>query len=179
MFPSSDLPCPVHSTLPVISDIDGLSNFRDVGGYRVAGGGSIRQGLLFRSSNLDGITKSGAQKLQTCHGVQAIFDLHSGVEIVEPSRHLSAIPTTHAPALADLNDNQIVAYLKDLATDDTLAVSAELYLWICAMSTAAFHAVFTYLRDNPRCPILIHCELGKDRTGICMAIILLVLETSD
>ncbi|PWY90320.1 hypothetical protein BO94DRAFT_22553 [Aspergillus sclerotioniger CBS 115572] len=179
VFPSNDLPYPIHSKLPVISDIDGLSNFRDVGGYPVAGGGSIRKGMLFRSSNLDDITQSGAQKLQTRHGVQAIFDLRSGGEIVESSRYLSAIPVTHVPALADFDDDQIVAYLKGLATDDTSAVTAELYLWICAMSTVAFRAVFTYLRDHPGCPVLIHCELGKDRTGICMAIILLVLEASD
>ncbi|PYI01247.1 hypothetical protein BO78DRAFT_411642 [Aspergillus sclerotiicarbonarius CBS 121057] len=158
---------------------NGLSNFRDVGGYRVAGGGSIRKGLLFRSSNLTNVTKVGAEKLKTRHGIQAIFDLRSGIEMSQPSRHLSTIPITRAPALSDLNDDRIVVYLKGLTTDETAAVTAELYLWICTMSTSAFRAVFTYLRDNPQCPILIHCELGKDRTGICMAIILLMLGASD
>ncbi|RAL04839.1 tyrosine-protein phosphatase [Aspergillus ibericus CBS 121593] len=179
VFPSQDLPYPIQSRLPVISDIDGLSNFRDVGGYPVAGGGSIKKGLLFRSSNLQDVPKVGAEKLRTRHGIHAIFDLRSGIEVPPPNRHLSAIPITHAPALSDLNDDRILDYLESLATDDTSTVTAELYLWICAMSTAAFRAVFTYLRDNPQCPILIHCELGKYRTGICMAIILLMLGFSD
>ncbi|PYH98445.1 hypothetical protein BO71DRAFT_395237 [Aspergillus ellipticus CBS 707.79] len=179
LFPSRDLLFPIQGRLPDLFDIDGLSNFRDVGGYRAIGGGFVRKGLIFRSSNTEAITQTGAIKLAKGYGIRTIFDLRSVGEDVQRNRRLAIIPTVQVPALSNLDDDKIVTYLHGLATDDAPSVTAELYLWICAMSTAAFRTVFTYLRDNPGHPVLLHCELGKDRTGICIAVILLVLGVPD
>ncbi|PWY66770.1 hypothetical protein BO70DRAFT_172032 [Aspergillus heteromorphus CBS 117.55] len=182
LLPSRTLPFPVQGGLPALTEIDGLFNFRDAGGFRATGGGFTRKGLIFRSANTENITQAGALKLTKAYGIRAIFDLRSAGEVgdvVQQSRHLADVPTVRVPALSNLDDDEIVAYWEGLATDDAPLFAVDLYMWICAMSNSAFRTIFTHLRDKPGHPVLIHCEMGKDRTGVCVAVILLVLGVSD
>lgn len=76
---------------PPFIEVEGISNFRDIGGYPVQSpsdspGGratrSIRRGLIFRSGEPTRLTRSGMQKLQSM-GVTTIFDLRSAAEALK------------------------------------------------------------------------------------------------
>src|SRR5690348_15840164 len=62
-----------------ILDVEGVINFRDMGGYHTANGKRVRTGLLYRSGALDGITEKGVAKLQEL-GIELICDLRSDEE---------------------------------------------------------------------------------------------------
>jgi protein tyrosine/serine phosphatase len=44
---------------------------------------------------------------------------------------------------------------------------------------AALHTILTFIHDNPGCKTLIHCSLGKDRTGIVFAVLLALAGVPD
>jgi protein-tyrosine phosphatase len=59
--------------------LDGVLNFRDLGGYRTADGSSVRWRRLFRSDDLAGLTTAG--RLREL-GIRTVVDL----------RHLDEVP---------------------------------------------------------------------------------------
>lgn len=63
---------------PADNPVEGIWNFRDVGGADSPV--TIRPGVLFRSSELSGLTPAGAQTLRA-FGVTDLYDLRSPTEI--------------------------------------------------------------------------------------------------
>lgn len=104
---------------PPFIDVEGIANFRDVGGYPVQSphdspGGrptrSIRRGLIFRSGEPTRLTKSGMQKLQSM-GVTTIFDLRSAAEAMKDVHAIiesdgSRIERVSVPIFADDEDDE-------------------------------------------------------------------------
>jgi hypothetical protein len=80
-----------HLPSPPFVDVEGILNFRDVGGYPVLPQQnndhhqrprSIRRGLIFRSAEPTRITPSGMRKVQSL-GINTIFDLRSASEAMK------------------------------------------------------------------------------------------------
>ena len=72
---------------PPFVPVEGIHNFRDIGGYpsttRAAEGEgpySIRRNFIFRGAEPSKVTPTGVQKLRDL-GITTIFDLRSGPEI--------------------------------------------------------------------------------------------------
>ena len=59
-----------------ILEVDGVVNFRDIGGYHTADGHRVRTGLIYRSGALGGITEKGMATLQGL-GIKLVCDLRS------------------------------------------------------------------------------------------------------
>ena len=49
---------------------------------------------------------------------------------------------------------------------------ADLYFELCLASTAAITEVLAVLADPATYPVVVHCSLGKDRTGVVIALVL-------
>lgn len=64
---------------PPFIDIDGVSMFRDIGGYQTSDGLSVRTGLVFRSGELSSITAKGRESFQKL-AIGKVFDLRSPIE---------------------------------------------------------------------------------------------------
>jgi protein-tyrosine phosphatase len=111
--------------------LQGAPNFRDMGGYPAADGGTIRRGLLYRSGALAGLTGTDVDTLNTV-GLSAIIDLRNEAErLAAPTpATLAASSRMHSlpigagegatpvprPALltvADATAEQAVAAIKD------------------------------------------------------------------
>jgi len=73
---------------PPFIDVEGISNFRDVGGYPVPPANwhdrprSVRRGLIFRCAEPTRVTVAGMHKLQSL-GINTIFDLRSAAEAMK------------------------------------------------------------------------------------------------
>ncbi len=76
-----------HIPSPPFINIDGLHNFRDCGGYPIAGYPDkiVRQGVLYRSADPSRITTKGISELGELN-VSRIFDLRSDSEIEDSTR---------------------------------------------------------------------------------------------
>ena len=65
---------------PSLIKIEGVKNLRDIGGYPVSCGVSIRRKLVYRSGYLDDLTKEDQLQMQKL-GIKKIFDLRSFLEV--------------------------------------------------------------------------------------------------
>ena len=127
---------------PRLMRIDGISNVRDIGGYVTTDQRHIRQGLLFRSSELDchfEITAKGREPLTQELGIHTDVDLRgingeSANAVLTDAIHLN-FPT---------------AAYGDIFSDEQKAV---------------YKQIFTLLSKREIYPALIHCWSGADRTG--------------
>lgn len=59
--------------------IDGVRNFRDVGGYPAAAGGRVRWGCVYRSADLDSLSRAGLAALRTL-GIKTLIDFRGAAE---------------------------------------------------------------------------------------------------
>jgi protein tyrosine/serine phosphatase len=67
--------------------IEGLPNFRDIGGYPIASkpGKTVRRGVVFRSSEPSKVTDAGVALLQELR-IRDVYDLRSKQEIEKEAR---------------------------------------------------------------------------------------------
>lgn len=137
--------------------IEGVSNVRDVGGMP-AEGGRIREGRLFRSGNLVATTPAGLAELE--RRVSQIVDLRDGQEVASAPSATKKIATTHLPL-----------FLGSVASffDDDMSLD-EMYRQLLEESGERLaDAVRIIARGEPT---LVHCTVGKDRTGVTVALAL-------
>jgi Tyrosine phosphatase family len=74
---TSELPSP-----PFVA-VEGVKNFRDIGGYPITGSDSksVKRGFVYRSATLTGITNDGMKTLVSALGIRVIFDLRLQDEV--------------------------------------------------------------------------------------------------
>ena len=127
---------------PRLIRIDGISNVRDIGGYVATNETALRQGLLFRSSELDchfQISDTGKRQLTDELGIKTEIDLR-GINGESAKATLDGVTHLRFP---------LAAYGEIFEENQK-----ELY-----------RRIFTLLSDRSIYPALIHCWSGADRTG--------------
>jgi protein tyrosine/serine phosphatase len=155
--------------------LEGVHNFRDYGGYAVAGGGRLKRGLLWRSGQHHGATDADLQAIASL-GLAAVFDLRSSRErSSHPCRrapgfaarvHHSAEPAQHsaphiAAAQATRQRTPEATRERLRRNYETIAFRPELQAMTAALIAAAAQGRAT----------LVNCMAGKDRTGIAVAMV--------
>ncbi len=159
---------------PFALRLEGVSNLRDLGGYRTADGRRVRRGLVFRSAALAGLTAADERQVAQL-GLRRICDLRG----VDEAR---AAPTRLAgPAIVPLPIEPTVgAGLRDIlqtgqASGEALeSVLTEAYVAYALASFAQYRAILALLLEGAS-PLLFHCSAGKDRTGFGAALLLTAL----
>jgi protein-tyrosine phosphatase len=159
-------------------NLQGASNFRDLGGYATADGRSTRWRHIFRSNHLGHLTPADIEIIRAL-GVKSAFDFR-GVEerrvadcvIKEISVHSLPIePTVVAALRARLQ-------ARALSSADALEIMRESYRGYVRLNTHSFRELFGHLIEDTA-PLVIHCTAGKDRTGFACALILHALGVPD
>lgn len=138
-----------------ILDVEGVSNVRDVGGIPTAGG-RIRAGVLLRSGQLSGATPTGVALLRT--SVQHIVDLRDGEEVAAEPTEIDGLRTTHLPLF--------LGSVRSFFEADTSL--DELYLHLLEESGERLVDAIRIIAAGER--TLVHCTVGKDRTGVTVAL---------
>jgi protein-tyrosine phosphatase len=147
--------------------VPGTYNLRDVGGYPIEAGGSLRWRTLFRSDGLhrlgaDGVAALGALDLRT------IVDLRADIEVTEAPSDVAGLRAArlHVPMVRDLT----------VLPPTTLA---DVYRYMIDERGESIGAAVRALSAPGALPGLVHCSAGKDRTGIVIALVLAVLGVPD
>lgn len=139
---------------PRLMNIDGLVNVRDMGGWATTDGKTVKQGLLYRGSEMDGMVESdfkltaeGLEQMKAL-GIQTDFDLrHAGQDVLEGEHfYYDAIQYEHA------------------FTD---------------AGKEAVRKLFADLADPANYPAYLHCTYGADRTGTMSYLLLGLLGVGD
>ncbi|MFF5974490.1 tyrosine-protein phosphatase [Streptomyces sp. NPDC012769] len=155
-----------------------LHNFRDLGGYRTADGGSVRWATLYRSDSLAKLAGPDARAdLERFRelDVTTVIDLRYPWEIAAKGRHPETEPQTwhnlsieHRPYdQAEIDpDVDPWRYLADRFAEVALDGAAELREALEIIAAAEG-------------PLVFHCASGKDRTGLLAALVLGLLDVPD
>ncbi|KXL48784.1 hypothetical protein M433DRAFT_6112 [Acidomyces richmondensis BFW] len=176
------------------SPFDKILNFRDVGLFvnTCCHQSLLKPGHLFRGARPDAATPADRQKLVEDYKIRTIVDLRTPTEHLDSrERHINAtiFPTPPEPlaplripliTYKDINFNGL-AYSRSLIRQLTWGQTAQLFsLYVCGYRKAAVavlghNAVFDVLSDPESYPVMVHCTQGKDRTGLVIALVLLLL----
>ncbi len=139
--------------------IDGVSNTRDIGGWKTETGDTVKQGLVYRGGQLEGITEAGKDTFLNVLGIRTDLDVRTALG---------------ADAKSPVSNN--INYE---------SFTGRYYVGSHGIDTAEGKAIMAdELRvfANPdNYPIYIHCSLGRDRTGTLVMLIngLLGVEKND
>ena len=154
--------------------LEGVLNFRDIGGYATADGGRVRCGRMFRSAAFAEATEDDRRRLDAL-GLKLVYDLRAtaergrrpqgwpaagcGPEIAARDMQQSVGNLVDAIVAPDATPEQIVGRM--LATYRHLPYEqAESYAAVLARAAAG------------DLPMVFNCSAGKDRTGVLAALLL-------
>jgi protein-tyrosine phosphatase len=136
-------------------------NARDLGGLPTADGGVIRTGALIRSDCLQFLTPDGVETVRRA-GVNRVIDLRSLDEVSE-----FPTPFTHNPICLHLP----VQDPADPQDHTTIVESCNLML---DLHPDRFAEALRAITEAPDGAVVVHCFGGKDRTGVLVALALIV-----
>jgi protein-tyrosine phosphatase len=161
-----------------VIDLEGTSNTRDIGGYQTSDLRTVRWGQIIRSEKLSRLTASDFQKLEEI-GVKTVIDLRTDREHKHsPTRWRGDNPPQffHFP-IGDANNSWFQAQrrmmkLNRFTEEQSLEHMKEGYRMIAEDGLHSYQKLMDLVLDQSNWPILIHCNAGKDRSGIAVALIL-------
>lgn len=129
-----------------IIQLDGADNTRDLGGYlTVDGKFRVRQGMVYRGSNLDGITGTGMKQAVEFYGIKTDLDLRSPGSESDNMLYKDKSPIL----MGQINYINIPGVSYSSALPYSSKLKEELLVFANA--------------DNY--PIYFHCLAGRDRAG--------------
>jgi len=166
-------------------DLEGLINFRDIGGYPVATANGTthhtRWGKIFRSGHF---AEAGENAQSQLHDLQVntIFDLRSERE---KEKKPNAFAKHHQTKTIDLNldpgsgqsfkEGLARNGTEEFTEEDMANVMESINRSLIVDHSERYKTMFEHLLAGIDGACVIHCASGKDRTGLGIALVLLAL----
>ncbi|HMG65436.1 MAG TPA: tyrosine-protein phosphatase [Streptosporangiaceae bacterium] len=200
-----------HPGADRLIDIPGVRNLRDAGGFATSDGGSVGLGLLYRSASLSELGPDGAARLAALglrtvvdlrsaeeavywpnqrHGLD--FELVSLPTLppFDPNAESAAVTGNPETAAGEIGDSSKSGANGGSANgggstngDGSGAVPGleVMYAYMADTAGPPIVACIRRLTAPDALPALVHCAVGKDRTGVTIAVILSALgvDTAD
>ena len=156
--------------------LEGAHNVRDLDGL-AAGSASTRVGVLLRSDALDALTPNDVEVLVDGYRLAHVVDLRSRAERMEKGRGLlgqsavrySDLDVVDEANLARRQDNRASSFAAGI---DPNVIIADGYVELLELGAPAFVAALESIAAPGGAPALVHCAIGKDRTGVLVALLL-------
>ena len=149
--------------IPAAVLLQGVSNTRDIGGYKGMGGKTVGRGLVYRGGNLDGITEEGKRIAEDVLKIRAVLDLRRAGEGTA-SEEFSPL----GKKVKHVNEWGCMYTLCDFG--DCANIGKE---GINVPEGAAeLVRELLFFADKGHFPAYVHCVLGRDRTGTLMIFLL-------
>ncbi|HVN60098.1 MAG TPA: tyrosine-protein phosphatase [Gaiellaceae bacterium] len=139
---------------------EGCRNVRDLGGLPTEDGGETRFGAIVRSDNLRRLSESGWQALLD-YGIRTAVDLRRPDELaLDP------------PGAAPIEVIQLDLCPLDLIGAELALELEDAYLDILETFHGNFARAITAVARAPEGGVVVHCLVGRDRTGLVAALLL-------
>lgn len=155
-----------------VVDLTGVHNFRDYGGYAVAGGGRIRRGLLWRSGQHYGASDEDLRRIESLE-LAHVFDLRSDRERAShPCRRPHGFGA-RIHTVPDQTANQaphVSSARRDAETTRANMVRSYSGMPYRPLLIAMVRNMIERLAEGDG-PSLVNCMAGKDRTGFAVAMV--------
>jgi protein-tyrosine phosphatase len=161
-----------------VIQLQGTSNTRDIGGYQTSDLRTVRRGQIIRSDNLSRLTASDFQTLEEI-GIKTVIDLRTDREREQsPTVWLGDHPPQifHFP-IGDAHNDWFNAQRRMMRNNrftekQALKHMEDGYRMIAAEGPPSYEKLMELVLDQSNWPILIHCNAGKDRSGVAIALLL-------
>ena len=157
-------------------ELEGVTNFRDLGGYQTAVGETVKWRTIFRSDTLSSLTDTDMETVCGL-GVNTAVDLRYGDERqLEPSRFLGhdqievlAMGLDRRPSASFLDSFES----SPDAADEARTYLIENYRNYPFLYAKGYGTLMRRLAGGER--VIVHCTAGKDRAGTAAALVLAAL----
>ncbi|MCH8225640.1 MAG: tyrosine-protein phosphatase [Chloroflexi bacterium] len=148
--------------------LQGPLNFRDLGGYTTKEGRKVRWRKLFRSDGIHSMTAEDVEQVYGKLGVITRIDLRTEREIERSG------PGPALPHSVQFHHVPFIQWQTGTATgkEDPIARNRDMYLRIIRESGGQLAKAVNTLAADEGLPAVFHCSAGKDRAGICAAMVL-------
>lgn len=165
--------------------VDGMNNFRDMGGYETKDGFRVKWGKLYRSDHIYNATENGIQYLKQL-GIHTIIDYRSPDErkkypnkiisqdiktyCVDPSAHTAELAAQFTSSKDSEDENLVNKIIsqkeKGLLINRYDIVMEQYHNFVFKKECKeAFGKMLKIAADPKSAAIVQHCRGGKDRTG--------------
>ena len=160
-------------------DLERGHNFRDIGGYETTDGRRIRTGRVFRSGTLALLTEEDQRQLDTL-GIQFVCDFRTTSERrARPTRWLEPNSVEFWAKDHHGSVGELIAAMNNPETSSGLIRERMLqtYRELPFEQADTLREMFHRIAAGSL-PMIFHCSVGKDRTGIAAALLLSALGVS-
>ena len=168
--------------------IEGVINFRDLGGYVTTDGRKVKWGQVYRSAQLDRLSDVGIKKMAEMD-IQSVIDLRFSDETRRYPTIREAVPNAQISAWQDElepiettgSDDIQRSWKASLETNDPAQVREAMrvnYPKKLYSHRAIYRKMLLQLAKG-QLPLVFHCAAGKDRTGVAAALLLSLLGVND
>ena len=159
--------------------LEGAVNFRDIGGYKTNDGREVKWGKVFRSDGLARLTEKDHLALLRI-GIERVFDFRTSAEVSEaPDKLPEDGSITHVNLPVTHGKFDFVDAMTRLKQGDSSWLTPDFmvngYIRNIEEFASVWGEVINCVADSKGQAQLFHCTGGKDRTGTCAALILLML----
>jgi protein tyrosine/serine phosphatase len=151
---------------------DGCVNVRDLGGHRTEEGSETSFGAVVRADSVGKLTAAGWEAV-TAYGVGRIVDLRLAEELAaDPPRELG-VEVVHISLLGK-PDPEVWAEIDAVsaAAPGRVEAQRDVYLEFLRRWPENFAAAVVAVAQAPAGGVVVHCQGGKDRTGLVVALLL-------
>ncbi|MEA0552596.1 tyrosine-protein phosphatase [Lysinibacillus irui] len=158
---------------------EAVYNFRDMGGYKTRDGRIVKKGLFYRSAALGKMTSADKERFEML-GIKTIFDYRDNKEAQHnPNPVFSHARYIQIPA----KGNHAFEMPTNAGGKDFYkVVSPEMFRNFYAQmpfNNPSFKELMKTIQNPDNLGLVHHCAVGKDRTGIGGALILLALDVPE
>ena len=172
-----------------IVPIDGVINFRDLGGYPNQIGQTVKWGKCYRSAQFDRMSEQGVVQLSNLN-IQTVIDLRFADEIKQYPSNVRAFvkagflrweDVSHDVHISQRSSDMQMSWKDSLDSYDPKQVREAMrinYPKKLYSHQAIYRAMLLKL-INDETPLVFHCAAGKDRTGVAAALLLSLLGVSN
>jgi len=156
--------------------MQGLSNFRDLGGYYNMAGKQTRWGKLYRSSSMSKATLQDSKVLKYL-GIRTVIDFRTDKERNDSPSKFSAPHIINLP----LRGNPYNIFFNTILSKEMKAGDVKVYAqgqfdFLLESNPEFFTQMFDILLDKNNYPIVFDCTMGRDRSAAAAALVLAALD---
>ena len=146
--------------------VDGVDNVRDLGGYKLSNNKVVKQGLIYRSGQLNEDKVSDMQILATEQGLKTLREQLKIKTDIDLRKNVASDGVIENSGLNESPIGKDVNYISAPMYYDGQNMLAHSDVEKLAINQASIVSFFNTLSNSENYPVVFHCVQGKDRTGM-------------